>query len=117
MKTLRVARPAGSLIVGICAQKGLEGYQMNARMNKAEYCQTNLYLISPEVIGGLQAGTWIKFQRALERVLLLLGSPIASLRWAVAKRRVRAGKKAMNGKCHRSSSLAECERDGIVMGF
>jgi hypothetical protein len=54
---------------------------MNARMNKAEHCQANLYLISPEVIGGLQAGTWIKFRTALERILLLLESPTASLRW------------------------------------
>jgi hypothetical protein len=90
---------------------------MNARMNKAEHCQANLYLISPEVIGGLQAGRWIKFQRALERIRLLLGSPIASLHWAIAKRRINAGKKAMNGKRRRSSSLAECEQDGIVMGF
>jgi hypothetical protein len=36
---------------------------------------------------------------------------------AIVQRRVKAGKKAMNGKCRRSSSLAECERDGIVMGF
>ncbi len=90
---------------------------MNARMNKAEHCQANLYLISPEVIGDLQAGRWIKFQRALERIRLLLGSPIASLRWAIAKRRINVGKKAMNGKRRRSSSLAECEQDGIVMGF
>ena len=90
---------------------------MNARMNKAEHCQANLYLILPEVIGDLQVGRSIKFRRALERIRLLLGSPIASLRWAIAKRRVKAGKKAMNGKRRRSSSLAECERDGIVMGF
>ena len=90
---------------------------MNARMNKAEHCQANLYLISPEVIGGLQAGRWIKFQRALERIRLLLGSPIASLHWAIAKRRINAGKKAMNGKRRRSNSLAECEQDGVVMGF
>ena len=86
-------------------------------MNKAEHCQANLYLISTEVNGGLQAGRWIKFRRALERIRSLLGSPIASLRWAIAKRRVNAGKKAMNGKCRRSSSLVECEQDGIVMGF
>lgn len=90
---------------------------MNAWMNKAEQCQANLYLISPEVIGNLQAGRWIKFRRALERIRLLLGSPIASLRWAIAQRRVKAGKKAINGKSRRSSSLAECAQDGIVMGF
>ena len=90
---------------------------MNARMNKAKRCQANLYLVSPEVISGLQAGRWIKFQRDLERIRLLLGSPIASLRWAIAKRRANAGKNAMNGKRRRSSSLAECEQDGIVMGF
>lgn len=40
----------------------------------------HLYLISPEVIGGsLQAGRWIKFRRALGRIRLLMGSPIASL--------------------------------------
>ena len=90
---------------------------MNARMNKAEQCQANLYLISPETIGDLQAGRWIKFRRALERIRLLLGSPIASLHWAIAQRRVKAGKKAMYGKSRRSSSLAECAQDGIVMGF
>jgi len=90
---------------------------MNARMNKAEHCQASLYLISPEMIGGLQAGRWIKFCRALERIRLLLGSPIASLRWAIAKRRVNAGRKATKGKRRCSSSLAECEQDGIVMGF
>jgi hypothetical protein len=90
---------------------------MNARMNKADQRQANLYLISPEVIGDLQAGRWIKVRRALERIRLLLGSPIASLRWAISKRKVKAAKKAMNGKRRRNSSLAECERDGIVMGF
>jgi hypothetical protein len=90
---------------------------MNARMNKAEDCPANLYLISPEVIGDLQAGRWIKFQRDMVRIQLLMGSPIASLHWAMAKRRAKAGKKAMNGKGRRSSSLAECEQDGIVMGF
>lgn len=90
---------------------------MNARMNKVKQCQANLYLISPEAIVGLQAGRWIKFRRALERIRLLLGSPIASLRWAIAQRRVKAGKKAINGKGRRRSSLAECAQDGIVMGF
>lgn len=92
---------------------------MNARMNKnkAEQCQAKLYLISPEAVGDLQAGTWIKFRRALERIRLLMGSPIAALRWAIAQRRVKSGKKAINGKSPRSSSLAECAQDGIVMGF
>ena len=90
---------------------------MNARMKKAKHCQANLYLISPEAIGDLQAGGWIKFRRAVERIRLLLGSPIASLRWAIAQRRVKVGKKTMNGKRRWNSSLVECERDGIVMGF
>jgi hypothetical protein len=53
-------------------------------------------------------------------MLLLLRSPIASFRWARAKCQAVANKKQngiSNWQARRTNSFAECERDGIVMGF
>ena len=53
-------------------------------------------------------------------MLLILRSPIASFRWARAKHKALA-KLKQNGisdwQGRRSNSFAECEQDGIVMGF
>ena len=67
----------------------------------------------------LRQGGWTRFQRTLERIRLLLSSPIASFRWARAKRRSISGKKG-TGTSERKgccSIFADYERDGIVMGF
>jgi hypothetical protein len=68
----------------------------------------------------LRSGRWARFQRGLKRAMLLLKSPIASFRWARAKRRAAASKRpapSSDWQGRRSNSFAECEQDGIVMGF
>lgn|SRR5581483_749793 len=97
------------------------GTQMNARMKKAVRSYSGPFVISAgKTHEDLQQGEWIRFQRTLERIRLLLSSPIASFRWARAKRRSAAGKKG-TGTSERKrgwcSTFADYERDGIVMGF
>jgi hypothetical protein len=52
-------------------------------------------------------------------MLLLLQSPIASLKWARAKRKALTPKQdsSYDWQGRRSNSFAECERDGIIMGL
>ena len=94
---------------------------MDARMRRVERPSADLLVVASDAGGGcLPLRRWARFQRALERTRLLLGSPIASLRWARAKRRAAARKKsapASKWQGRRKNSLAECEQDGIVMGF
>src|SRR5215469_13983749 len=103
----------------ICVQRS-KGYQMNARMKKAVRPYGGPFVISARKPEGLQQGGWTRFQRTLERIRLLLSSPIASFRWARAKRKSAAGKKG-TGTSERKgrwfSTFADYERDGIVMGF
>lgn len=93
---------------------------MNARMKKVVRPHGGPFVISAgKSREDLQQGGRIRFQRTLERIRLLLSSPIASFRWAIAKRRSAAGKKgtglpARKGWC---STFADYERDGIVMGY
>jgi hypothetical protein len=102
--------------------EGLEDYQMNARMKAVIRFNGGLLVISPDkACGGLQKGRWwTRFQRTLERIRLLLGSPVASFRWARAKRRVESRKKGMStpeSKGHHSSSLSDCVMDGVIPGY
>jgi hypothetical protein len=94
---------------------------MNA-LTKAEIrCKGGLLVISPDKdCEGLKRGRWARFQRTLGRIRLLLRSPVASLRWTRAKRRVESRKKGMStpeNKGRRSNSLMECVMDGIVPGY
>ena len=96
---------------------------MNARMKLAAREHAALFVISAEAAGGRgrsHAGKWTSLQKKLKRMLLLLRSPIASFRWARAKHKALA-KLKQNGvsgwQGRRSNSFAECERDGILMGF
>jgi hypothetical protein len=95
---------------------------MNARMKLIAREHAGLFVVSADAAGAdrsLQAGKWARVQNGLKRMLLLLQSPIASLKWARAKRKALTPKQdssyAWQGR--RSNSFAECERDGIVMGL
>ncbi len=96
---------------------------MNARMKLIAHERAGLFVVSADVAGAdgrLQVGKWASLQNGLKRMLLLLRSPIASVRWARAKRQAVASKKQnglSNWQGRRTNSFAECERDGIVMGF
>ena len=94
---------------------------MDARMRRVERPSADLLVVASGTGGGcLPLGRWARFQRAWERAKLLLESPIASFRWARAKRRAADRKKptpASGWQGRRKNSLAECEQDGIVMGF
>ncbi len=93
---------------------------MNARM-KLVGQNPSLYVIScDQASGGLQSKKWIRLRRALKRVKLLLRSPVASFRWAMAKHKAAARGKQTSvpgWQGRRSNNFAECEKDGIVMGF
>lgn len=93
---------------------------MNARMNRVERPNTGLFVIACNNAGGsLPLGRWARLQRTLERARLLLGSPIASFRWAMAKKRLAKKTPAgtLDWQGRRSKNFAQCEQDGIVMGF
>ncbi|HEX3586373.1 MAG TPA: hypothetical protein VH024_10280 [Candidatus Angelobacter sp.] len=96
---------------------------MNARTKLVAREPAALFAVSAEAAGGggrSQTAKWILLQKKLKRMLLILRSPIASFRWARTKHKALA-KVNQNGvsgwQGRRSNSLAECERDGIVMGF
>lgn len=96
---------------------------MNARTKLIALEPAALVIVSAEAAGGggrSQTEKWALLQKKLKRMLLILRSPIGSLRWARAKHKALA-KLKQNGvsgwQGRRSNSLAECERDGIVMGF
>lgn len=66
---------------------------MNARMKTSGRPGVSLFVIASapdQDRRGLPEGTWIRLQRALGRLTLLMSSPIASFRWARAKRRAAA---------------------------
>jgi len=97
--------------------------KMNARTKLVAREPAALFVVSAEADGGRgrsQTEKWTLLQKKLKRVLLILRSPIASILWARAKHKALA-KLKQNGvsdwQGRRSNSLAECERDGIVMGF
>jgi hypothetical protein len=96
---------------------------MNARMKLIAQERAGLFVVSADVAGAdgrLQVKKRASLQNGLKRMLLLLRSPIASLRWARARREALASKKQKSGsnwQGRRTNSFAECERDGIVMGF
>jgi len=110
---------AAVLKTDLCPKRSM-GYQMNARMKKAVRPYGGPFVISAgKTREDLRQGGWIRFQRTLERIRLLLSSPIASFRWARAKRKLTAGKKGTGTPKRRGwcSTFADYERDGIVMGF
>lgn len=81
-----------------------------------------LFVVSAEAAGGRcrQTEKWTLLQKKLKRMLLLLRSPIASFRWARIKHTALSRLKQNAGfdwQGRRSNSFAECERDGILMGF
>jgi hypothetical protein len=90
---------------------------MNARMKTVGPCNTGLVVISPGMArGGSQPGRWIRFRRALGRMGLLLGSPVASYRWARATRKAIARKSEIQGPVNQSD--VEADYEGVrVMGF
>jgi hypothetical protein len=104
--------------------KRMKGFStMNARMKLLTRERAASFVVFAEAAGGRgcsQAGKWTSLQKKLKRMLLLLRSPIASFRWARAKHKA-AAKLKQNGipdwQGRRSNSFAECERDGILMGF
>ena len=66
---------------------------MNAQMKTSGRPGVSLFVIAPapgQDRRGLREGTWIRLQRTLGRLTLLMSSPIASFRWARAKRRAAA---------------------------
>jgi hypothetical protein len=93
---------------------------MNARIRIVTRISVCPLVVSPAKENGLQAGKWERFQKTLGRIRLLSGSPIASLRWAIAKRRAETKKKQKNGSNwlrRHCNNFAQYEQDGIVMGF
>lgn len=97
--------------------------KMNARMKLVTREHAALFVISAPVAGGggrSQAGKWASLRNKLKRTLLLLRSPMVSFRWARAKHKalVKLKQHAVSGwQGRRTNSLAECERDGILIGF
>ena len=89
---------------------------MNARIRIVTRISVYPFVVSPIDTSSMGFGNWRKFQRTLGRMRLLLGSPIASFRWAMAKRWAASRKKKTN-QSSRVSNFAQYERDGIVMGF
>jgi hypothetical protein len=95
---------------------------MNARMKLIARERASLFVVPVDVAGSdgsLQTGKWARVQNGLKRMLLLLQSPIASLKWARAKRKALTPKQdsSYDWQGRRSNSFAECERDGIIMGL
>jgi hypothetical protein len=97
--------------------------KVNARMKLVARQHAASFVVSAEAAddrGRSQTGKWTLLQKKVKRMLLLLRSPIASFRWAWAKHKALAKLKqnADSGwQGRRSNSFAECERDGILMGF
>jgi len=96
---------------------------MNARTKLVAREPAALFVVSLKAAGGRgrsQREKGIFLQEKLKRMLLILRSPVASFRWAWAKHKA-AAKLKQNGipdwQGRRSNSFAECEQDGIVMGF
>jgi hypothetical protein len=97
---------------------------MNARTKKVEGNHVGLHVISCRGEShGVQPGRWTRIKRTLGRIGLLMVSPVASFRWARAKRNARYRQQGIPGiatgraKPRRVSGLAECANDGIVMGY
>jgi hypothetical protein len=94
---------------------------MNTRMKLLKREHAPLFVISAEAAGERSdARKWTSLRKKLKRMPLLLQSPIASFRWARDKHKAltKLKQNADSGwQGRRSNSFAECERDGIVMGF
>jgi len=96
---------------------------MSARIKLVAREPAALFVVSAKAAGDRGCSPterWTLLQNKLNRMLLILRSPIASFRWARAKHKA-AAKLKQNGipdwQGRRSNSFAECEQDGIVMGF
>lgn len=65
---------------------------MSARMKSAIEARNAIYVLSHKEIcrRSIDQRLWHRFKNALGRGLLLLRTPIASFRWARAKRKLRA---------------------------
>jgi hypothetical protein len=99
-------------------EKGRRVFYMNARMRLIARERAGLFFVFRKgVDGNLQSGRWQRLRKKVQRMLLLLRSPIASLRWARAKSQALTRKKQNTWQSRRSNNFAECERDGIIMGF
>jgi hypothetical protein len=90
---------------------------MNARMKTVARFHAGLRAISSEKARrGLQSGWLIRLRRALGRMGLLLGSPVASYRWARATRKAIARRSEIQGPVNQSD--VEADYEGVrVMGF
>ena len=95
---------------------------MNARMKLIARERAGRFVVCSDLSGAdarLQERKWARLQNRLKRMLLLLRSPLASLKWARAKRKALAPKQVSSYSwlCPWTNSFAECERDGIVIGL
>ena len=98
---------------------------MNARTKEVEGNRVGLHLVSSMgAKHGVRSGRWTRIKRTLGRMGLLMVSPVASFRWARARRNASCrqrqgvpGKAAGNGKSRRMNGLEECAYDGFVMGY
>ena len=90
---------------------------MNARTRPVGNA-VGLHVVTGEMVGvQLHAGRWNRVCKALQRIRLLMAAPVASLRWGWAKRRIVSKKRKAQQRLGRRNGLADCARDGIVMGF
>jgi hypothetical protein len=94
---------------------------MNARTKLVTREPAALFVVSAEPAGDCgrsQTDKWTLLQNKLKRMLLISRSPIASLRWARAKHKA-LGKlnrnRVSDWQDGRSNSLADSERNGILM--
>jgi len=90
---------------------------MNARMKTSGRPGVSPFVITPDqACRALPQGTWTRLQRALGRLVLLMGSPIASFRWARAKRRALAQKNEaqLSRKQNHSDGFADGEGLGVL---
>lgn len=90
---------------------------MNARIKLVARGCAALFVVSAESAGGRGRS---RAKKKIKRMLLILRSPLASFRWARAKHKALAKlnqNDVFDWQGRRSNSFAECERDGILMGF
>ena len=92
---------------------------MNARMKTSGRLGVSLFVIAPDQDRrGVPQGTRLRLQRALGRLRLLMSSPIASFRWARAKRRVTAQRNGTEVSGSQSHAAGVASDEGLgVLGF
>jgi hypothetical protein len=80
---------------------------MNARMTTVERRRFRRLIVAADRDhDGASAAWWVRWLRAGQRVRLLLRSPMASLRWAIARRRVAATRRGADVSSDQSGSAS-----------